>query len=65
LDPDVSVALEAVRWRQRLSMKQVVNDALRRGRRAMAEGGKSRSMFVTGSVDLGLRVFLLMISHKR
>jgi len=54
LDTDVSVELEALRRKQGLSLKDAVNDTLRRGLRAMAEGDKPRSTFVTRSVDLGL-----------
>jgi hypothetical protein len=54
LDPDVSVELDSVRRKQGLSLKDAVNDALRRGLRAMAEGDKPASAFVTKSVDLGL-----------
>jgi hypothetical protein len=54
LDADVSVELEAMRRKQGLSLKDAVNDALRRGLRAMAEGDKPGSAFVTKSVDLGL-----------
>jgi len=54
LDPDVSVELEALRRKQGLSLKDAVNNALRRGLRAMAEGDRPGSAFVTKSVDLGL-----------
>lgn len=55
LDTDVSIELDALRRKRGLSLKDAVNDALRRGLRAMAEGDdKSRAMFVTRSVDLGL-----------
>lgn len=54
LDPDVSIELEALRRKRGLSLKDAVNDALRRGLRVMAEGDRRRSAFVTRSVDLGL-----------
>ena len=54
LDADVSIELEALRRKQGLSLKDAVNDALRRGLRAMAEGYKPGSTFVTKSFDLGL-----------
>ncbi len=55
LDADVSVELEALRRKRGLSLKDAVNDALRRGLRAMAESDdKPRSRFVTRTVDLGL-----------
>ncbi len=54
LDADVSVELEALRRARGLSLKDAVTDTLRQGLRAMAEGDKPRSTFVTSSVDLGL-----------
>jgi hypothetical protein len=54
LDADVSVELEALRRKRGLSLKDAVNDTLRRGLRAMAEGDKPSSTLVTRSVDLGL-----------
>jgi hypothetical protein len=54
LDADVSVELEALRRKQGLSLKDAVNGTLRRGLRALAEGDRHRSTFVTRSVDLGL-----------
>jgi|KBSMisStaDraftv2_1062788.scaffolds.fasta_scaffold3816800_1 hypothetical protein len=54
LDADVSIELEALRRKRGLSLKAAVNDALRRGIRAMAEGPRPGSAFVTRSVDLGL-----------
>ena len=55
LDADVSVELEALRRKRGLSLKQAVNDALRRGLRAMAEANdKPSATFVTKSADLGL-----------
>jgi hypothetical protein len=53
LDPDVSIEIEALRRKQGLSLKDAVNDALRRGLRAMTEGDKPKSRFVTRSIDLG------------
>jgi len=54
LDADVSAELEALRRKQGLTLKDAVNEALRRGLRAIAEGDRPRSTFVTKSVDLGL-----------
>ena len=54
LDADVSIELEALRQKRGLSLKDAVNDALRRGLRAMPEGDRPRSTFVTKSVDLSL-----------
>jgi hypothetical protein len=53
LDADVSIELEALRRQQGLSLNNAVNDALRRGLRAMAEGDGRRPALVTMSVDLG------------
>lgn len=54
LDPDVSIELEALRRERGLSLKDAVNDALRRGLRAMAEGERRGPVFVTRSADLGV-----------
>lgn len=54
LDPDVSIELEALRRERGLSLKDAVNDALRRGLRAIAESGMRGPPFVTRSVDLGV-----------
>jgi Arc/MetJ family transcription regulator len=54
LDADVSAELEALRRTLGLSLKDAVNDALRRGLRAMADGEKPRPAFATKSNDLGL-----------
>ena len=54
LDPDVGTELEALRRARGLSLKDAVNDALRRGLRAMAEGESDGPAFVTNSVDLGV-----------
>lgn len=54
LDPDVNVELEALRRERGLSLKDAVNDALRRGLRAMADGNRPRPAFVTKSVALGV-----------
>jgi hypothetical protein len=54
LDPDVSVEIEALRRERGLSLKDAVNEALRRGLRAIAEGDRRGPAFVTRSVDLGV-----------
>lgn len=54
LDPDVSVELDALRRERGISLKDAVNDALRRGLRAIAEGDRHGPEFVTQSVDLGV-----------
>ena len=53
LDPDVGIELEALRRKHRLSLKDAVNNALRRGLRAMAEGDAPKPRFATSTVDLG------------
>jgi hypothetical protein len=53
LDDDVSAELDALRQHRGLSLKNAVNDALRRGLRAMTEGDQPRPAFVTKTVDLG------------
>jgi hypothetical protein len=54
LDPDVSAGLEELRRQHGLSLKDAVNQALRHGIHAMAEGTRPRPMFKTASVSLGL-----------
>jgi hypothetical protein len=54
LEDDVSAELDALRRKQGLSLKDAVNNALRRGLRALAEGDQPRPPFVTNSVKLGL-----------
>jgi hypothetical protein len=53
LDADVAVQLETLRRQQGLTLKDAVNDALRRGLRAMAERQTPRPSIETSSVDLG------------
>jgi hypothetical protein len=53
LDDDVSAELDALRRKQGLRFRDAVNDALRRGLRAMAEGHQPGPKFVTRSMDLG------------
>jgi hypothetical protein len=53
LDDDVSVQLDELRQKHGLSFKDAVNDVLRHGLRAMAEGPQTGPMFVTQSLDLG------------
>jgi len=54
LDPDISIEIEALRRERGLSLKDVVNETLRRGLRAIAEGEGRGPAFVTKSVDLGV-----------
>jgi hypothetical protein len=54
LDKDVAIALERLRKARRASMKQVVNDALRRGLWQMASAASPpRRRFRTRAVSLG------------
>ena len=57
LDDDVAAALERLRRARDASLKDVVNDALRRGLNDLAEPSKPRTRFRTQSATLGrLRV---------
>ena len=53
IDADVAAMLEQVRRRPGTSLKDLVNDALRRGLRDMIAPPKPRRPFRTQSVDLG------------
>jgi hypothetical protein len=53
LDADVARALARLRAQQGLSLKQVVNETLRRGLNAGREPASRRKRFVTRSVDHG------------
>jgi hypothetical protein len=53
LDDDVAAALERVRRARDASLKDVVNDALRRGLNDMTARPKRREPFRTQSVELG------------
>lgn len=54
LEPDVARALERLRKEKRLSFKQAVNDALRRGlERQKKSGGSSAKRFRTRAVNHG------------
>lgn len=57
IDDDVAAALENVRRKRDVSLKDVINEALRIGLRDMTVRPKPHSLFRTKSVDLGrLRV---------
>jgi hypothetical protein len=57
IDDDVAAALERLQKASDASMKQLINEALRRGIREMNEKPKRREQFRTRAVDLGrLRV---------
>jgi hypothetical protein len=53
LDDDVAALLEKMRRANRLSFKQIVNEALRVGLRQLTTPGQRRHRFKTRSVDLG------------
>ena len=53
LDDDVAAALERLRKKNDASLKDVVNDVLRRGLREVNQPQKRRKPFRTTSVDLG------------
>jgi hypothetical protein len=54
LDEDVAAALERLRKKTRMSLKEAVNEAMRRGLAQMARsGGAPREPYRTPSVSLG------------
>jgi Ribbon-helix-helix protein, copG family len=53
IDDDVAALLERLRRNRDLSLRELVNDALRRGLREMAAKPRKREPFRTRSVDLG------------
>lgn len=53
LDKDVAVLLERLRKARGTSLKELVNEGLRRGLKIMAAPQRKRSPFRTKSVDLG------------
>jgi hypothetical protein len=53
IDDDVAAALEQLRRSRDASLKDLVNEALRRGLRDMGTRPKPRKPFRTQSVDLG------------
>ena len=53
IDDDVAATLERLRKARDASLKDLVNEALRRGLRDMGERQKRREPFRTKSVDLG------------
>ena len=53
IDNDVAVELERLRRTRDASMKDLVNDALRRGLRDMAAPPRKRKQFRTKSFDCG------------
>lgn len=53
LDDDVAVLIERLRKSHRMSLKDIVNQALREGLKQMAAPPRKRAPFRTKSVDLG------------
>ena len=53
IDGDVAVLLEELRRSRNLTLKALVNEALRRGLVEMAESKKAPQVFQTRSVSLG------------
>jgi len=53
IDDDVAVVLERVRRQRDARLKELVNEALRRGLRDMAARPRQREAFRTRSVSLG------------
>jgi hypothetical protein len=53
IDPDVSALLERLRKDRNAGLKDLVNDALRRGRAKITAPTKPREPFRARSVDLG------------
>ncbi|HEX3664500.1 MAG TPA: hypothetical protein VHU23_04620 [Rhizomicrobium sp.] len=53
IDEDVAVALERMRKSRNASLKEIVNDVLRRGLKDANTPHKPRRAFRTRSVDLG------------
>ena len=61
IDDDVAVELERVRRARQRSLKDIVNDALRRGLREMRTRPKQRKPFRTTGYDMGR--FLINIDN--
>ena len=53
IDEDVAVRLQRLRRSQNRGLKQIINEALRRGLNQMSEEGKPQDNYQTRSVDLG------------
>jgi hypothetical protein len=57
LEKDVAIALEKLQQKRDSSFKDVVNQALRQGIKAMNASDKPRKPFQTKGVDLGAPLF--------
>jgi hypothetical protein len=53
IDDDVAALLQRLRGERDVGLKDLINEALRRGLHDMASPAKERAMFRTRSVDLG------------
>ena len=53
LDDDVAAAIERLRRARDVNVKDIVNDALRKGLSELATGPKQRGSFQTQVVELG------------
>lgn len=53
LDDDVAALIERLRRERRQPLKEIVNDALRRGLREAVARPRARQAFRTSAVDLG------------
>ena len=53
IDDDVAALLEGLRRKRAVSLRDLVNEALRRGLQEMSAAPKPREQFRTRSVDLG------------
>lgn len=53
LDDDVAALVERLRRERRLPLKEIINDALRRGLREAVARPRAREPFQTRAVDLG------------
>jgi hypothetical protein len=53
IDDDVAATLERLRKTREAALKDIVNEALRRGLREMTRPTRAREPVRTGSVDLG------------
>jgi hypothetical protein len=53
IDPDIAAVLKRLRKTRDARLKDLINDALRRGLREMSDPPKKRGSFRTQSIDLG------------
>jgi hypothetical protein len=53
IDPDVAAVLQRLRRTRDAKLKDLINDALRRGLKEMNDRSKGRTPFRTQTVDLG------------